>query len=233
MDRDAGGAVFVPRGVNYFKLVGGMDRFFSPGIFDREAIADDFSRLADAGYNTVRIFLDGCNLGADCITTGSDGGLNPDYLDVIAEVMELADDQGLVLLLTSNDLPDGGGYRTISDSDNSPAFPGYRNSDFLTASGHEAMVTYWHDLMAGLVEREAAFEAVLGWSILNEHWLFSEQPPLSLRSGEVITAAGSFDMADEDDRRAMVVDSTKALIAAIHWGASPPFGRFVTQRRDP
>lgn len=211
----ATGAVFVPRGVNYFHIVDAADRFFSPRVFDRDRIADEFAGLAAAGYNTVRIFLDGCNIGADCMTIAGESGLNPAYLDVIAEVMTLARDHDLVLLLTSNDLPDGGGYRDRAARDDSDVFPGYRNSDFLTASGHQAIADYWQDLLSGLAQRGAPFEAVLGWSILNEHWLFSDQPPLSLRSGTAVTAAGSYDLGDEDRRRAMVVDSTRALIATV------------------
>jgi hypothetical protein len=167
------GEVFVPRGVNYFNLVplpGGWyeDRFFSPAVFDGDRIAADFATLAASGYNTVRLFLDSCGSGPDCV---GGTGLNEAYLDVIAEVIAMAAEQDLVLLLTSNDLSDQGGYWALVDSATSEDFPGYRNSHVLTPQGHQATARYWDDLLSGLVQRRARFEAVLGWSLLNEQWL--------------------------------------------------------------
>jgi hypothetical protein len=214
------GGTFTPRGTNYFLIVptpeGGLqDRFLSPAVFDRDRVAADFAALADSGFNTVRLFLDSCSTGPDCIGDVDGSGLNPAFLDVIAETMSLARDAGLHLLLTSNDLPDEGGYWAISDRGNGPHFPGYRNTEYLTEAGHEAAAQYWADLLDGLLEREAAFDAVLGWSILNEQWLFGDQPPLSLASGEVTTATGTYEMSNADARRAMVVDNVRAFIERV------------------
>ncbi|HDL49165.1 MAG TPA: hypothetical protein ENH33_04295, partial [Actinobacteria bacterium] len=105
---------FVPVGVDYFSIVpiaGGFeDRGFSPAIFDEAQVTADFTRLADAGYTTVRMFMDSCGSGDACIGSSTGRGLNPEYLAVIAEVTRIARQQGLYLVLTSNDLPDQGGY---------------------------------------------------------------------------------------------------------------------------
>ncbi|MDZ7677532.1 MAG: discoidin domain-containing protein [Acidimicrobiales bacterium] len=208
--------VFVPRGVNMVRFHDGRDSTFVTHVFDREQMSEDFAALAERGYNTVRLFLDGCDTGEGCLTISREvPGLNPEYLDVVAEVLELADEHGLVLLLTANDLPDGGGYAERSDRGNSEHFPGYRNTAFLTEAGHREMVTYWGDLLQGLVERQAPLDAVFAWSILNEHWLFAEQPPLSLDSGEVTTATGTYDVSDPDQKRAMVTDATRAMIRDV------------------
>jgi hypothetical protein len=215
----ATGEPFVVRGTNYFEIVptaqGLQDRFFSPAGFDRETVEADFERLQQAGYNTVRLFLDSCNGGPDCIGNPTGTGLNGAYLDVVAQVMDLAATTGMMLLLTSNDLPDQGGYWQISDRDNAGVFPGYRNSHYLTPSGTEAAVTYWTDLLDGLVERNARFDAVLGWSILNEQWMFTDQYPLNLATGVVTTKTGDYDMGDPAQRRAMVVDNVRAYLAAV------------------
>ncbi len=213
------GEEFVVRGANYFVIVPGPsgryeNRTMSPLNLDPDQLEKDFRALADRGYNTVRLFLE-CNDGPGCIGLTGSSGLDGDYLDSIVEVMKIAEDTDLMLLLTSNDLPDDGGYRTISARDDSPSFPGYRNSDFLTKSGHEAMVEYWSDLMNGLAGRGAPFGSVLGWSILNEHWLFGDQPPLSLTTGLVTTGAGTFDMAIPEEKRAMVVETTRLMIGQV------------------
>lgn len=211
VDRTTGGR-FVPRGTNYFLIDSGRDRFVDPAVFDRATIDADFARLAGLGYNTVRVFLDTC----DCIgRTDGTPGLRDDTLDTIAEVMDLAADHGLVLILTSNDLPDEGGYRDIAAAGTSADFAGYRNTDFLTGPGHDAMVAYWDDLMAGLAAREAAFDVVLGWSILNEQWLFGDQPPLSLTSGTVTSATGTYDMGVATEKRQLVVDAIRELTARV------------------
>ncbi len=207
----ASGAPFIVRGVNYFRIEDGRDRVVDPSYFDAGRTAADFAILAGLGFNTVRIFLDSCG----CIAKPSATGLRGDTLDVITTIIGLAADHRLELILTSNDLPDEGGYRAISNRANSEQFPGYRNTDFLTGDGHEAMRTYWDDLLAGLVERDAAFEAVLGWSILNEQWVFTDMPPLSLSTGTVATATGSYDLGDPEQRRVMVVDSIREMIAGV------------------
>jgi hypothetical protein len=211
------GSTFVPRGVNYFVLEKAGDRYddrvFSPAAYDRDAMAADFAALSSRGYNTVRMFVDSCRSGADCIGRPDGAGLNDAYLDVIAEVMQLAADHDLLLLLTSNDLPDQGGYWAGVDADRSAHFPGYRNSHVFVSQGHDATVRYWDDLLSGLAQRGARFDVVFAWSILNEQWLFSGQPPLSLSEGRVETATGAYDVAEPDQRRAMVVDNMRELIS--------------------
>jgi hypothetical protein len=204
------GEEFPVRGVNYFAIVradgGYEDRFFSPAVFDATTIRNEFEQIAEHGYTTVRIFLDSCSEGPACISEGGTPGLDPEFLDVIAQTMHLAKEAGIFLLLTSNDLPDGGGYTDIADAANSAFFPGYRNTVFLTEAGAEAGATYWDDLLSGLAERGAPFDAVLAWSILNEQWVFSDQPPISLDSGTVIGADGlSYDLADPAADRELVV----------------------------
>lgn len=213
------GEVFIPRGANYLTRVlvgnGYQDRTLSPAVFDPVRTGSDLDELASRGYNTIRVFLDTCSGGPDCIGNNDGEGLNPEFLDSIVGFMTLAKEKGIFILFTSNDLPDDGGYWAISDRDNAGIFPGYRNSHYLTASGEEAAVTYWTDLLTGLVERNAPFDIVLAWSVLNEQWMFSEQPPLSLDSGEVTTKTGTYDMGDPDSKRQMVIDGTRSYLAAV------------------
>ncbi len=211
------GELFVPRGVNYLKRVRlesyWEDQTFRPSIFDRGEVESDFAALASRGYNTVRIFLDTCNGSPDCLATSD--GLNPDYLATIVEVMEVAKEHGLVLILTSNDLPDGGGYWELSDRDVSEELGNYRAGHYFTPSGEEAAVRYWTDLMGGLVGLRAPFDAVLGWSVLNEQWIPRDQPPLNLAEGSVSTKTGTYDMADVEEKRQMVIDGVRSYMNAV------------------
>ena len=214
------GETFIPRGVNYFWIVptnGGLeDRFFGVNQFDPERVAADFSALQRQGFNTVRIFLDTCGSGSGCIGNPSGPGLNPRYLDNIAETMRIAKTANIHLLLTSNDLPDQGGYWDQVDSAVNEQFGPYRNAHYLTGPGVEAGRRYWTDLMTGLAERGAPFEVVLGWSLLNEQWYFYTDPPFSLNAGTVTTANGStYDLSDPGQHQAMAVEGMRHYIQVL------------------
>jgi len=201
--------VFVPSGSSYTNLT------LKVGIYDPERTRDDFAKLANLGYNTVRVFLDQCNAGPGCIGDSDNVGLNPDYLDNIADMMSAGKKTGIYILFTSNDLPDQGGYSDEANSASGSTFAGYRNSYYLTPQAVSATRRYWRDLLTGLIERDAAFDAVLGWQLLNEQWMFIDQPPLSLTSGLVETTTGTYDMSDPDQKTQMVSDGLVYYIAQM------------------
>ncbi|MEQ9378063.1 MAG: discoidin domain-containing protein [Imperialibacter sp.] len=209
------------RGTNYFWIVpfdgGYQDRFFAEDEFDADRVRSDFRRLVTWGYNTVRIFLDTCNDGPGCIGRVTGSGLNPAYLDNVAETIQIASEEGIYLILTSNDLPDAGGYWEISNAGASETFEGYRNAHYLTPEGIESAQVYWTDLLKGVLSRESPLEHVLAWSILNEQWYFRFQPPFSLTSGVVTTANGhSYDMGVASHKKTMAVEGAAHYIEKVH-----------------
>lgn len=211
------GERFTPRGVNYIGWhptgAGLSNRILDTSLYDPDAIRADFRRLSQAGYNTVRVFFDTCSAGPTCIGNTAGTGLNPAYIANVADLIQIAADEGVYLLLTSNDLPDDGGYWELSNQGESSQFAGYRNAHYLTAAGHAAAERYWRDFMSALMAHNPPTEAVLGWSILNEQWFFKQQPPLSLNEGTVTTANGStYDLSDSAQRRAMLVDNVVRYI---------------------
>ncbi|GAB4424335.1 MAG: hypothetical protein Kow002_13850 [Anaerolineales bacterium] len=212
------GETFIPRGVNYaFVPVGDSytNLVLKVGIYQPHRTREDFSTLAALGYNTVRVFLDQCNRGPGCIGDEDNVGLNPEYLDNIADMMSAGRETGIYILFTSNDLPDQGGYAEQANLGSGGNFAGYRNSYYLRPQAITATRRYWRDLLTGLVERNAAFDAVLGWQLLNEQWMFIDQPPLSLESGMVETTTGTYDMADPAQKTQMVSDGLIYYIAQM------------------
>lgn len=203
------GEKFTPRGVNYAFVPtnsGFTNLLLRVGIYDPDLTRRDFKNLADLGYNTVRVFLDQCNQGPGCIANTDKPGLNPAYLDNITDMMLAAREAGIFILFTSNDLPDAGGYAEEANFNSGSDFAGYRNSYYLRPQAITATRRYWRDLITGLNERNAAFDAVLGWQLLNEQWMFRDQPPLSLTSGSVETTTGTYDMGDPKQKEQMVSD---------------------------
>jgi hypothetical protein len=209
---------FIPRGVNYvFVPVGNSHTILllQVGTYDPQRTRNDFTTLANLGYNTVRVFLDQCNNGPGCIGDDDNVGLNPEYLDNIADILSAARETGIFILFTSNDLPDQGGYAEEANRGSGGTFAGYRNSYYLRPQAITATRRYWRDLLTGLVERNAAFDAVLGWELLNEQWMFRDQPPLSLTSGMVETTTGSYDMSNPNQKTQMVSDGIVYYIAQM------------------
>jgi hypothetical protein len=208
---------FIPRGANYVFVPADnqTNLLLRVGVYDPQRTRDDFEKLAELGYNTVRVFLDQCNAGPGCIGDDDNVGLNPAYLDNIADMMSAGKETGIYILFTSNDLPDQGGYAEEANSASGATFEGYRNSYYLTPQAISATRRYWRDLLTGLIERNAAFDSVLGWQLLNEQWMFIDQPPLSLTEGLVKTTTGSYDMSDPDQKTQMVSDGIVYYIAQM------------------
>lgn len=212
---------YTPRGVNLITLVPAengqlQDRSLAVGVYHHDDIATIFERLHTRGFNTVRMFLDTCQGGAECLTQPGQSGLNPAVLDNIVDATRLAATNGIALLLTSNDIPDDGGYGAQANAGANDQFAGYRNAHMLTSQGVAAASRYWHDVVAGLLDHGVALSGVLGWELLNEQWLFEEQPPLSLSSGTVTTANGhSYTMASLQEKRQMVADGVAYYIAQV------------------
>jgi F5/8 type C domain len=215
------GHTFTPRGVNLINLVAAgdgtlQDRSFAVGVYNHNDIANIFDRLRRRGFNTVRMFLDSCQGGSVCLTRPGQLGLNPDVLNNVVDATRLAATHDIVLLLTSNDIPDDGGYGARANAGASDQFAGYRNAHMLTPQGVEAASNYWHDVISGLLDHGVVLQGVLAWELLNEQWLFEEQPPLSLTSGAVTTAnSHSYNVASLEEKHQMVADGVTYYIAQV------------------
>lgn len=208
---------FVPRGVNYVWMPGNGRQtldLFKPDEYDTNRVHEDFKTLASMGHNTVRLIYDLCFYPEGCMGDYAPDpdhvGIDPTDLDNLVDLMNVAKEQGLFLLLASNELPPNSGYATIADQGAVDGqFDYYSNTYFLTNWGILAHEVYWRDLLEGLIERDAPFDIVLGWQLNNEHWYMRNRPPFSLTSGLVTTANGeTYDMADPSDKRRMAVEGT-------------------------
>jgi hypothetical protein len=208
---------FVPRGVNYFVMVPVQDhyedRLFADGVYNHSRTQADFAALSAAGYNTVRIILDGCTSGDTCIGVKDGQGLNLAYLDNVTDLINLAKEANLYLLFASSELPELGGYAALANQDANASFAPGRNTEFLTSSGIRATQRYWADILGGLAARKAPFDVILGWELLDEQYYFSDQPPFSLNTKKIATANGkTYAMNDPKQVQAMAVDGMRYYI---------------------
>ncbi len=211
---------FIPRGVNYFMLVPILDhyedRLFAVGIYDHKRTQTDFAALSAAGYNTVRIFLDGCTSGDTCIGLPDGKGLNPAYLDNIVDLLQLAKSNHLFVLIASQGLPELGGYAALAYQGADASFAAGRNATLLTTAGIEGSRQYWSDLLGGLAIRQAPFDIILGWELLGEQYYQSDQAPFSLSAGWVTAANGkSYDMYMIAQKQALAIDGLRFYITKL------------------
>ncbi|MFZ2098111.1 MAG: discoidin domain-containing protein [Anaerolineales bacterium] len=210
-------ASFIPRGVNYFMLVPVLghyeDRVLGVGIYDHKRAQADLSALSAAGYNTVRILLDGCTSGSGCIGMENGQGLNPAYLDNMVDLMMLAKTTNLLVLFASQELPELGGYAAMANQAANASFAPGRNAEYLTTDGIRAAQQYWSDLISGLAARQAPFEVILAWELVDEQYYIFDQPPFSLDSGRVTPANGkTYTMPSLSQKNAMALDGMRYYI---------------------
>jgi hypothetical protein len=140
--------------------------------------------VAGLGYNSIRTSVDLC--GHHCIGSAS-GGLDPRFLDNIADLLGRARSHGLQVFLNSNDLPLDGGYVPRVEATTGAGFDGYMNSQYFSPVAYAVYRDYWVEIVKGLVARHAALDAVAGYQLRGEAFLFADKPPLSSTSGTVTT----------------------------------------------
>lgn len=211
---------FIPRGANYFIMVPVLDhyedRLFGVGVYDHERTQSDFEALSAAGYNTARIMLDGCTTGIGCIGLEGDVGLNPAYLDNIVDLMRVAKDTNLFLILALKEPPELGGYAQMANQEANQFFAQGPNAQYLTQPGIQAAQAFWSDLLRGLIDRQAPMDIVLGWELRAEQYYRFDQAPFSLPSGKVITANGhTYNLSTPAQKQSLALEGMRYYIDAL------------------
>ncbi|MDP3207574.1 MAG: hypothetical protein Q8M65_00360, partial [Rhodoglobus sp.] len=213
----ATGEAWIPRGPNLHRMApegeAVVDTMLAPETYEPDWVAEQLDEIVALGYNSVRTSFDICIL--RCIGAQS-GGLDPEYLDNVSEFLGLAHDRGLQVFLTSNDLPDRGGFVPRVEATTSALFDGYINSHYLHPVGYGIYRDYWVSLVQALLDRGTPMDAVAGYQLRGEFWMSGDRPPLSLTSGSVTAANGStYDLADPSERIALVNEGTRFWLNSI------------------
>jgi len=219
------GAKFVPRGANLWrwklwprgneKIL--IDTMFNTKIGQLDSALSELPRMHAEGFNVVRVWENACWGGAPGCMDLASGGLDPAYLKNLARFIQAAKDNGLVVLLTVDELPDTGGYRSHFGSEGS--YYGGFNRLFLTQGGIDAERAYYADFIRGLRDAGAPTDAIFAFELHNEAFYEGDQPPLSLPSGQVTAANGStYDLADPAQKRSLMEDSWVNYIGQVTAG---------------
>lgn len=232
------GATFTPRGNNYIRLAqqtntDGTPTYthstFNVGLYDPNRAETALATMQSNGYNTVRVFLNGC-----CPYSLFDpsGGLSQAYMANIADFLGRAANHGMYLIIVGTGwLPAQGGY----DPANCDQFA-FNNTLDLCPGGVSATARFFHDFVLSLGNQNARTDAILGYELRNEYVYDLDQPPLSWTSGTVATADGkTYDMSSATSRQQMMdngliyfTDQVRSAIQALDPTALVDVGFFDT-----
>lgn len=209
------GEKFVPRGANLWQWAyygDGPDAPFIDTMFNTtdlgqlEPALDALRAMGAEGYNVVRVWSNACWGGAPgCMDVPS--GMDPAYLENVATFLRVAQENGIYVMLTLDDVPGNGTYRIPMDLECCREFNGF-NIDFLTEGGIQANRHYIVDTIEGLADIGAPMDAIWAYELRNEGFFEGQLPPLSNDSGTVTVANGNtYDMADPAQKRLMMEES--------------------------
>ena len=233
------GATFTPRGNNYVRLaqqtsIDGTPTYthstFNVGLYDPNHAETALTTMQSNGYNTVRVFLNGCC--PNTIGNPSGGGLSQAYMANLADFLGRAANHGIYVMTPGTGwLPSQGGY----DPGNCDAFA-FNNGVYLCPGYVSATARFWHDFVQSLSDQNARTDAILGYELSNEYTYDLDQPPLSWTSGTVTTADGhTYDMGSATSRQQMMdngliyfTDHLRAAIQALDPTALVDVGFFDT-----
>ncbi len=234
----------VPRGNNYIRLAtqnlpGGGTTFyhstFNVGTYDASVTETALASMQSSGYNTVRVWLNGC-----CENGIGDpaGGLSTAYLANVTDFLQRARNHGIFVIFSTDWVPSLGGY-TNSYAD-CTQFGGY-NTLNLCAGGVQANTNFFHDLAQGLVNQGAELDAVFAYELRNEYFYEADQAPLNWTSGTVTTADGeTYDMSAPAAQQQMMdnglvyfTDQIRAAILAVDPTALVTVGFFPPHGPNP
>lgn len=220
--RHAGGAPFVPRGVNFIRLsanIGGADgpshpgyhSTFSPEFYagNRTAYIAALDDLQSHGYNVLRVFIDpGGWTRFDGINgNSSDQPLSKAYLQNVADFISLASARGLYVSPTLDAIPLNPHFTTQCGGNGCDGkCGGYPNNQLMDGKCVAAKAEYVKLFLAGvqsfLPAGAAGMSGICWISLYNEATFSTKTKPFSMVSGTVTTGdGGTYDLANATQRQ--------------------------------
>jgi hypothetical protein len=204
----AAGSTFTARGNNYIRLAAQTDfsgnsvvyhSTFNVGLYDAARSEAALATMQARGFNTVRVFLNGCCVGS---IGAQAGGLDGQYIANVADFLARAKQHSIYVIFTQDWLPAQGGYNPVC-----PQYPLFDDVNLLNlcAGGVAASRKFQQDFVQALVAAGAALDAILAYELRNEYYYESSKAPLNMSSGTVTAANGStYDMSDAASRQRMM-----------------------------
>ena len=198
----AGGAQFIPRGVNHTLSVQGHV-FFSNGTFDEDEVMLDLYRMRKLGFNTVRVFMHPNDL------TKLDNGvpvIDGAYLANVTTFLKRCREQHIYVMLTFDTFL-GTDYSRLTTPN--PQIE-LQNNFYLDSSSVRVRGQLFTDVYQELKNQQAPIGQILSWNFVNELTFHENAKPLNDSTAIVTTAdGGQYNMAIQADRDSMLWNNTQ------------------------
>lgn len=170
---------------------------FYPHVYDPVEIAATLAKIKSAGFNTVRVFIN-----HQGFANQPSGGIEGPYLNNIADFVRQCAEQRLIAYLTLPDWIPPGIAKYAPRDRLPPEFEGIMQV-FLREAYQNAHNRFIGDLVRGLLVEAGDAMAWTLLSVANEYAI-PILSPLTLDSGIVETAVGTFDLSEPGIRRKMI-----------------------------
>jgi hypothetical protein len=214
------GQAFVPMGFNFVRLFNEVrtvdhDNFSRSG-YDPDEQQQMLDRLAEHGFNTVRVFVN-CQPG-EVIDARDATGLSAVYMDHVTDFLLRAGRSGIYVMLSMRRFPAMARYQQRCR----PADPLVTgaNRDYLVPGWTQAKALYMQDFLREILQRNpTALTALFAIDIQNEVCFCPGEKPFSLAEGSITAHYGSrYDLATQKQDLAddSAIHYINTCAAAIH-----------------
>jgi len=221
---------FVPRGNDFIRVssytyyVDGMPQeagyvsTFQPGHYDSSAIETTLSSMESYGYNVVRTGIDwGVNgIAGDYNVPG----LDPGYLDNVADFIRRADAHGIYVLLVMDLFPQDSYYESIANQ-NSCSDIADLNAAVMCLGPVNAKAQYFVDFITAMKARltSSQMSAIMAYELANEQTFQANFAPFNTTEGVVTPFDGvQYNMAVPEERQ-QAADANLVLWANVETAA--------------
>ncbi|WP_075590852.1 cellulase family glycosylhydrolase [Labilibacter marinus] len=201
---------FTPMGYNYTHLLEFTyndttltgHATFNHEYYNAEVTNSLLAQLQEAGYNTIRIFLNPLLLATNKTE------LNQDYFQNIVDFITKADQHEISVIITTDMIPIAY-YNTEIKSEKDIW---WWNTQFIYKAEIDLEINFWQTFIDELKNNTVPLEAILAYEIRNEFFFHPDYPPFNQDSGIVEHPNGiSYNMSVESERNALLD------VSFLHW----------------
>lgn len=194
---------FTPMGYNYTHLLNftyndttlAGHATFNAEYYHAEVSNSMLLKLQEAGYNTIRVFLNPLLL-----STKKDE-LNQNYFQNIVDFITKADQHEIAVIITTDMIPIA--YYNTKIASEKDIW--WWNTQFIHKEEIDLEINFWQTFIDELKNNAVPLESILAYEIRNEFFFHPDYPPFNKNSGIVEHPNGiSYDMSIESDRNALL-----------------------------
>ena len=197
------GKTFTLRG-NVFTRFNSVDGhyIFNPGKYDSDLIGTTLQKMRQEGYNSVSVFIN-----PDKVSDPSTAVLSRGYMNNIEDFLNKAKANDMFVSFAFYSMPVG--YRTLITPDQN--LEPVNNEQYLSSTAFEAKKRFYKDFVRALKDKNAPTEYIFAYTGIEPSYIRIKKP-LTMISGLVTTAAGTYDMSSQEQKDKMMDDNLKKYI---------------------